>query len=62
LNRYMDWWEQAQRDLEKARLDARYPNGFPSGKPADYYNERKAREALSAAEEIHGFYRANLPS
>ncbi len=47
--------------IEKAQLlDAhyiptRYPNGFPAGKPADYYNTRKAQEALEAANAILEF-------
>jgi HEPN domain-containing protein len=123
MNRYRDWLEQAERDLEKAKLDranaywewacftaqqaaekaakallmrggaaawghgitpllralkpgeaprdliekaqlldayyipSRYPNGFPSGKPADYFNETKASEALDAAEAVLRFCR-----
>lgn len=121
MNRYLDWLEQAERDLSRAELDieheywewacftaqqaaekavkgllmnrghsawghaitpmlraleeievpdqivrhgqlldahcitARYPNGFTEGKPADYYNEQKAREAVDAAAEILRF-------
>ncbi len=124
MNRYLDWFEQAQRDLERAKLDvqyefwewacftsqqaaekavkavlmfhnvsvwghgisailrrqeiltippdmmtkaqlldahyipARYPNGFPTGKPADYYNAQKAQEALDAASDILRFCEA----
>ena len=122
MNRYLDWFEQAKIDLEKAKLDltngfyewacftsqqsgeksvkalilkfgftpwghsitallklisdkiripkeiiecgqlldsyyipTRYPNGFDSGKPADYYNERVAKEAIDAAGKILEF-------
>ncbi len=47
--------------LEKAQtLDlyyvaARYPNGFASGKPADYFGKTKAQEALDAAGAIQRF-------
>ena len=127
MNRYRDWLAQAERDLERAKLDirygywewacftaqqaaekavkgllmnrgqavwghaitpmlrqlrgtisvpdtmivyaqlldahyipARYPNGFPSGKPADYYNETKAQEALNAASEILRFCKDHI--
>jgi len=127
MNRYRDWFEQAQRDLERAKIDvqhefwewacftsqqaaekavkamlmahnltvwghgisvmlrqqeilsipldiiteaqlldahyipARYPNGFPAGKPADYYNVHKAQEALDAASSILRFCEDHLP-
>ena len=53
--------------IEKAQLlDAhyippRYPNGFPAGKPADYYNLCKAEEAVHAAEDIIRFCQDLLP-
>ncbi len=119
MNRWLDWLEQAKRDLKKAQLDLeyeyhewacftsqqaaekalkalglkigltlwghsltemlsvisekksipeeiqkkarlldmyyippRYPNGFPAGKPGDYYTEDQAKEAISAARDI----------
>jgi HEPN domain-containing protein len=127
MNRYRDWIAQAQRDLEKSRLDvqyeywewacftaqqaaekavkallmyhgleawgyaitpmlrrlenpqahedlvrraqlldayyipSRYPNGFPEGKPADYYNRDKAEEAVDAARTIIRFCQDHLP-
>lgn len=36
-------------------IPARYPNGFASGKPADYFNRGKAKEALDAASDIQRF-------
>ncbi len=126
MNRYRDWFDQAKRDLERAKLDvqyefwewacftsqqaaekavkamlmfhnlavwghgisailrqqdivpvppdimekaqlldahyipARYPNGFPVGKPADYYNAHKAQEAFNAAADILRFCEACL--
>jgi len=36
-------------------IPARYPNGFPSGKPADYFTEKQAREAVNAADYIAKF-------
>lgn len=121
MNRYLDWLDQAQRDLKKAEIDlqhtywewacftaqqaaekavksllmyrghdvwghaitpmlrhlekpaaapnliekaqlldayyisTRNPNGFPEGKPADYFNQPKAQEAVEAARAIIGF-------
>jgi len=127
MNRYLDWLNQAQRDLKKAEIDlqhaywewacftaqqsaekavksilmyqghdvwghaitpmlrrlekpvapldliekaqlldayyipTRYPNGFPEGKPADYFNLSKAQEAVEAARAIIGFCENNIP-
>ena len=53
--------------IEKAQLlDAyyiptRYPNGFAEGKPADYYNAQKAKEAFDAASAILQFCQDHLP-
>lgn len=127
MNRWKDWFEQGERDLEKARLDlrngyyewacftaqqaaemiikalgmklgyalwghsitemikllsanvavpnhindnaqtldiyyipSRYPNGFPQGKPADYFNLRKAEDAIDAANNIIAFAKSHL--
>lgn len=53
--------------LDRARLldlyyiPPRYPNGFASGKPADYFTESQAREALNAADQIIRFCESHLP-
>lgn len=127
MNRWKDWYEQGQRDLQRARLDleheyyewacftsqqaaekllkalgmrlgitlwghsltemcrvlrehiqitagiedqarlldlyyipTRYPNGFAAGKPADYFSEKQAKEALHAAGEILRFCESHL--
>jgi HEPN domain-containing protein len=36
-------------------IPARYPNGFSSGKPADYFTEKQAQEAVNAADHIAKF-------
>jgi HEPN domain-containing protein len=36
-------------------IPPRCPNGFPSGKPADYFTEKQAREAIVAADHILRF-------
>jgi HEPN domain-containing protein len=126
MNRYQDWLDQAERDLQRAEIDlqyeywewacftaqqatekavkallmnkgisawghaitpmlrrlndvsvpeamiryaqlldayyipTRYPNGFAEGKPADYYNESIAREAVNAASELFRFCQDHL--
>ena len=63
-DRSKDWLAQAQRDLEHARKDVidgfyehaymatRYPNGFDSGAPMDFYTEEQASDAVRRAERI----------
>lgn len=46
--------DQARR-LDFYYIPPRYPNGFASGKPADYFTEPQAREALDAADRIVRF-------
>lgn len=53
--------EVEKQIIEKAKLldmyyiPARYPNGFAAGKPADYFTERQAKEAIDAAGNIIRF-------
>jgi HEPN domain-containing protein len=53
--------------LDRARLldlyyiPPLYPNGFACGKPADYFTEAQAREALDAADQIIRFCEGYLP-
>lgn len=41
--------------LDTYYIPTGYPNGFAEGKPADYYNEGNAQEALHAAEALVWF-------
>lgn len=41
-------------------IPTRYPNGFSSGKPADYFTEKQAKEAIDAAGSIIRFCESNL--
>ncbi len=50
------------RKLDLFYLPLRYPNGFASGKPADYFTESQAREAHNAADQIIRFCESHLPS
>ncbi|GIV79523.1 HEPN domain-containing protein [Litorilinea aerophila] len=51
--------EKAQ-SLDAYYIPTRYPNGFAEGKPADYYNESQAREAVDAATEIIRFCKTHI--
>ena len=46
--------------LDAYYIPTRYPNGFDSGKPADYYNAKMSSEALDAADRIIGFCKDNI--
>ena len=45
----------AARGLDKHYIPTRYPNGFDSGAPVDYYAKEDAEKALRQAEGILGF-------
>lgn len=46
--------------LDAYYIPSRYPNGFDSGKPADYYNRKMASEAVDAADKIIRFCREHM--
>jgi len=48
------------RSLDKHYIPTRYPNGFASGAPTDFYTEGEAREAISHAEAILEFCRRQI--
>ncbi len=48
------------RALDKDYIQARYPNGFASGAPLDYFTERDARESIAHAESILSFSRSRI--
>ena len=52
---------QHARLLDAYYLPTRYPSRYDGGKPAEFFNEGKAREAVSAAKEIVRFCEENLP-
>lgn len=43
------------RGLDRYYVPARYPNGWESGAPKDYYREDDAREAVGCAERVLRF-------
>ncbi len=48
------------KSLDKHYMLARYPNGFPSGAPTDFYTEAEAREAVRYAEAVLEFCRRQI--
>lgn len=42
----------AARILDRYYTVSRYPNGFPEGSPAEFFDEKIGREALDAAHKI----------
>lgn len=48
------------RMLDKFYIPTRYPNGFESGAPTDYYTAEEARNAISQAEAIIEFCRHQI--
>ena len=45
----------AAKSLDKHYIPTRYPNGFDSGAPGDYYTKADAQEAIENAREIIEF-------
>jgi HEPN domain-containing protein len=48
------------RELDKVYVTARYPNGFASGAPADYFTERTSRELFTHAKQVLEFCRSQI--
>jgi HEPN domain-containing protein len=48
------------RILDKHYIPTRYPNGFASGAPTDFYTEGEANEAIHYAEAILEFCRDQI--
>jgi HEPN domain-containing protein len=46
---------KAGRSLDRWYVQARYPDGFPQGKPADYVDREDAASAISGARRIVQF-------
>jgi len=53
--------ERLAKLLDKYYIPTRYPNGFASGKPADYFTIEEAMEAVNAAGEILRFCEGCVP-
>ena len=46
--------------LDKHYIPTRYPNGFDSGAPTDFYTEEEAQKAIQCAEAIIEFCRNQI--
>jgi HEPN domain-containing protein len=55
-----DELRRASKLLDKYYIIARYPNGFASGSPKDYFSENEARDAISSARQIIRFSKDHL--
>ncbi len=48
------------KTLDKHYIPTRYPNGFDSGAPTDFYTAGEARQSIHCAEEILEFCRHQI--
>ncbi len=48
------------RELDKVYVTSRYPNGFATGAPADYFTENSSKELLGHAKQILEFCRSQI--
>lgn len=65
-NRADDWFKQAQRDFEQARvldnfyIPTRYPDSHPEGAPFEHYGPLQSQEAIRYASAIIAFVRLHM--
>lgn len=52
---------QCEQALDRVYVTSRYPNGFASGRPADYFNGTESRDLLDYARRIFEFCRSQIP-
>ncbi len=50
----------AAGELDQVYVTARYPNGFPSGIPGDYFSEKTSRRLIDHARSILEFCRSKI--
>lgn len=48
------------QELDRHYIQPRYPNGFASGYPAEYYNEKTAQECIEYARNIIQFVKQEI--
>jgi HEPN domain-containing protein len=49
------------KDLDKVYIPSRYPNGFDSGTPEEYFTRADAEKAIEDAREIIEFCESHFP-
>ena len=52
--------EMCAKILDKHYIPTRYPNGFDSGSPVDYYTEEEAANAIEYADKILDYCRLQV--
>jgi len=50
----------AAQEIDKVYVTSRYPNGFASGSPGDYFSEKNAEELIAYAREVLEFCRSQI--
>jgi HEPN domain-containing protein len=50
----------AARELDKVYVTARYPNGFVSGTPSDYFTAKNSKQLIGYAKSILEFCRSQM--
>ena len=50
----------AARELDKVYVTARYPNGFASGVPGDYFTDKTSQQLIQHARAILEFCRSKI--
>ena len=48
------------KSLDKHYIPTRYPNGFDSGAPVDFYTRKDSDDAILCAERLIGFARSQI--
>ncbi len=51
---------KSAQELDKVYVTARYPNGFASGSPGDYFSEDSSRELITHARTIMDWCRSQI--
>lgn len=51
----------AARELDKVYVTSRYPNGFVSGSPSDYFTGGSSQKLIQHARETLNFCRSQIP-
>lgn len=50
----------AAQELDKVYFTSRYPNGFDSGAPSDYFNQKNSGELIVHARKVFEFCRSKI--
>ena len=56
---FNELFEKCQ-ELDRHYIQPRYPNGFASGYPAEYYNQKTAKECIEYAKSINRFVKEKI--